>query len=364
VLCSFPIDAASDHRDDAGCGIYTGKSESIQCQLQGITDADGWYNHYVEYGNSHFSQCGFGLTDDYANVTDAFNQTILSMAKISSESINEQNELRIVTWAQGIPDTLPIQAFFYTSSSGLADAQADQTDFYNQTNGMFIPIIQLTLPTSQSSDATFTYNPEVQVKTDSFSVSEIEAIPPIINTSGERTVARLKTKVLSSNGEAISNAKVTWRTTSETGKLALEASYTDASGIAINNFSDTTAENAVVIATGPDGRSYTSRIIPVKQGSEENLYIDSLNTSKTTISVSGQDSATITALVKSKTGGTVAGATVHWATTLGTLSATTSITDDNGAASTRLRSGTPGDAVVTAALDNGSEQSTWIDVVK
>ena len=363
VLCSFPIDAASDHRDDAGCGMYTGKSESVQCQLQGITNADGWYNHYVKYNRSHASECGFGLTEDYANVTDAFNQTILSMAKISSESINAQNELRIATWQQDIPTKLPIQAFFYTNSSGLVDAQADQTDFYNQTNGMFVPVIKLTLPTSQSGQATLYYDRSDQVKTDTLSISDMLAIPPTIETTGDKTVAHLTATVRSSNGEAISGALVTWITTSATGKLAQIYSYTDASGVATNSFTDTEAENAVVFAYGPDGQNHTYRIIPVKQSAEQDLYIDSLKVSKTTISASGQDSATITAVVKSKTGSTVAGTNVHWKTTLGRLSSTTSTTDNEGSASTTFSSTTSGEAIITATLDNGSQQSTWIDVV-
>ncbi|WP_312213374.1 Ig-like domain-containing protein [Pseudescherichia sp.] len=363
VLCSFPIDAATNSRDDAGCGMYNGQSESKQCQLQGITDADGWYNHYVKYNSSHGSQCGFGLTKDYTGVTDAFYQTILSMGKISDESFQTQNELRIATWQQDIPEQLPIQAFFYTNASGLADAQADQRDFYEQTNGMFVPIIQLTLPAAKTADATFTYDPSAQVETDSLSVSDMLAIPPTIETSGDKAVANLTAKVHASNGEDIAGAMVTWVTMSANGKLAHNITYIDTAGVATNSFTDTKAENAMVYAYGPDGKSYQLRIIPVKDSAAQDLYIDSLNVSKTTIRADGQDSATITAFVKSKSGGSVAGATVYWSTTLGNLNSATSITDDQGTASTVLSSTASGEAVVTATLDNGSQQSTWIDVV-
>lgn len=363
VLCSFPIDAGTENRADAGCGMYTGKSESVQCQLQGITDANGWYNHYVQYGRSHASQCGFGLTDKYSNVADAFYQTIKSMATISSESINEQNELRIATWSQNIPTELPIQAFFYLNDSGLSDAQADQTDFYNQTNGMFVPIIKLTLPASQSTDAIFTYDPNVQVKTDSLSISDIGVVPSAIETSGEKSVAHLSVKVLSSNGEAISGAMITWLTTSTSAKLGQEITYTNEYGIATNTFTDNEPDRASVYAYGPDGKDSETRVIPVEESTAQDLYIDALKVSKTTISASGKDSATITAFVKSKTSGSVAGTNVHWTTTLGNLSSATSTTDNDGTASTTLSSTVPGEAIVTATLDNGSQQSTWIDVV-
>ncbi|WP_312413678.1 Ig-like domain-containing protein [Pseudescherichia sp.] len=363
VLCSFPIDAATNSRNDAGCGMYNGQSESKECQLQGITDADGWYDHYVKYNSSHTSQCGFGLTKDYTGVTDAFYQTILSMTKISNESFQTQNEMRIATWQQDIPEQLPIQSFFYTNASGLADAQADQRDFYEQTNGMFVPVIQLTLPASKTDDATFTYDPGAQVETDALSVSNMLAIPPTIETSGDKAVAHLTAKVHASNGEAIAGAMVTWVNMSANGKLAHNITYTDTAGVATNTFTDTKAENAMVYAYGPDGKSHQLRIIPVKDSAAQDLYIDALNVSKTTISADGQDNATITAFVKSKTGGTVAGASVHWTTTLGSLDSAASTTDATGAANATLRSATPGEAVVTATLDNGSEQSTWIDAV-
>lgn len=363
VLCAFPIDAATNSRSDAGCGMYGVQIQSRECQLQGITDADGWYDHYVKYNRSHTSQCGFGLTDSYTNVADAFYQTILSMAKISSESFKTQNELRIATWEQNIPDKLPIQAFFYLNSAGLAAARADQSDFFKQTNGMFVPVIKLVLPATQNADATFTYDPTAQAETDSLSVSNIQAIPPTIETSGDKSLTQLTAKVLSSNGEAISGAQVTWMTTSATGKLAHNITYTDASGTATTTFTDTKAENAFVYAYGPDGKNYAVRIIPVKESVTQDLYIDGLSINKTTIVADGQDTATITAFVKSKTGGPVAGTNVKWATTLGNLSSATSTTDDTGAADATLSSTTPGEAIITATLDNGSEQSTWIDVV-
>lgn len=363
VLCSFPIDAATNNRADAGCGMYQGQSQSKQCQLQGITDANGWYAHYVQYNRSHTSQCGFGLTDDFTNVADAFYQTILSMAKIGSESFKTQNELRIATWPQNIPEELPIQAFFYLNSTGLKAAQADQKDFYNQSNGMFIPVIKLTLPTSENADATFTYDPSVQVESDTLTVTNIQAIPPTIETSGDKSVTRLTAKVHATNGEAIAGAMVTWYTPSATGKLARNITYTNASGVATTTFSDTKAENAFIYAFGPDGKYSALRIVPVKQSAGEDLYIDGLSVDKTTIHATGQDSAIVTAYVKSRSGSAVAGADVNWRTTLGHLSSAWTVTDNNGTASVTLSSSTPGEAIITATLDDGSAQSTWIDVI-
>ncbi len=164
VMCSFPIDASTDNRVDKGCGEYTGHPESTTCQSQNIFTADEWYQHYVQYSRQHASECGFDTSEadeDTYNITDGFYQSILSMAKIATESFGTQNELRLATWAQGMQDTLPIEAFFYISgsSAGLSSAKNDQKDFYNNTTGnMWVPVIKITLPTSSTGNATFTYS--------------------------------------------------------------------------------------------------------------------------------------------------------------------------------------------------------------
>lgn len=162
IMCAFPTDASTDNRSDKGCGEYTGRPESTPCQGQGIVTANEWYQHYVQYGSSHLSECGFTTDDNSSyNTADAFYQTILSMATISTESFTVQNELRLSTWAQGMQNSLPIQAFFYLSgsSAGLSNAQKNQKDFYNSTtNNIWVPVIALKLPSSRTDNATFTFN--------------------------------------------------------------------------------------------------------------------------------------------------------------------------------------------------------------
>lgn len=162
IMCSFPIDAATENRGDKGCGADSRyPNDSGPCQDQGIYTADQWYDHYVKGGRDHGYQCGFTVADDSTyNVADAFYQSILSMATIASESINEQNELRLATWAQGKQDSLPIDAFFYIkgSASGLSSAQKNQQDFYNSTREhIWVPVIQMTLPANANSNAVFVY---------------------------------------------------------------------------------------------------------------------------------------------------------------------------------------------------------------
>ncbi|WP_336221107.1 HvnC protein [Citrobacter amalonaticus] len=163
IMCSFPIDAATENRDNKGCGASNSyPTQSVPCQQQNITTASEWYNHYIEGKMDHRYQCGF-LTNDNSsyNTADAFYQSILSMSTISSESFNEQNELRLATWAQGKQDSLPIEAFFYIAGSnqGLNSARSTQQDFYNSTvNKIWVPVIELILPTTPEQNATFEFN--------------------------------------------------------------------------------------------------------------------------------------------------------------------------------------------------------------
>lgn len=162
IMCSFPIDAASENRGDKGCGSSAAYPQaSGNCQAQGIYTAAQWYEHYQQGNNDHQYQCSFETSDNSVyNTADGFYQTLLSMALIGAPSFNEQNELRLATWAQGMQNTLPMEAFFYISgTSGLSSAQSNQQDFYNNTSGhILIPVIEMKMPASQSEDVQFIYN--------------------------------------------------------------------------------------------------------------------------------------------------------------------------------------------------------------
>ena len=47
VLCFFPVDGATDHRPDEGCGQYPNRPNSRPCQSQGITTAAHYIAHFT-----------------------------------------------------------------------------------------------------------------------------------------------------------------------------------------------------------------------------------------------------------------------------------------------------------------------------
>lgn len=174
ILCAYPIDAATDNRDDGGCGESSYATiNSEECQLQNIFTADDWLAHYKDGGNNHSNQCGFIVSEnskykkDY-DVADAFYQTISAMSLIASESFTVPSEMRLQTWGTDSTtlSNLPLQAFFYLSgSNGLANAQKDQRNYY-QTYGRVVPIVKMALPQSSSEEAVFTYSASEQVVTE------------------------------------------------------------------------------------------------------------------------------------------------------------------------------------------------------
>lgn len=167
VLCSFPLDANTEDRPTKqGCDYNTNipdPSTSRECQSQGITTASQWYAHFISVPAQirYFHQCGFDVRAGLgAGAVSAFNATLQAMTLLGSMSFADQNELRLATWSEGTGSTLPLEAFFYFGS-GLATAQHDQQDFYNET-GIIVPIILLTLPSTPTDNATFVYRTEDQ----------------------------------------------------------------------------------------------------------------------------------------------------------------------------------------------------------
>jgi hypothetical protein len=160
VLCLFPIDAGTSARTNKGCGDYPGYAGSGPCHLQGITTATEWWTHYNSHASSrHSYQCGFDVTDARNSAAGpAFAAGLAAMGLMGPESFREQNELILAVWGNGLGKTLPLEAFFYVAGlPGLTVAQRNQLDL-NSTDGVWIPVIKLTLPASEGGKATFTYS--------------------------------------------------------------------------------------------------------------------------------------------------------------------------------------------------------------
>lgn len=168
VLCAFPMDAATDHRADKGCGAYSSYPKSGMCQKQGIWDSREWIKmSYNPATNKHLGPCGFGMQDPGTKHLSAhfFWASLWARGWMNySDTMRiSQNELRLSTWSRGIGNTLPIHSFFYLKgSNGLTAARRDQQRYYDAYR-QIIPIVQIALPTELSKHASFAYLPTDQV---------------------------------------------------------------------------------------------------------------------------------------------------------------------------------------------------------
>jgi len=188
-LCVFPIDAGTTGRlPPGGCGQQTAfvvpaPAKSAPCQRQGITTGIAWVAHFNALGGSgdvkREGTCGFSL--DGSDASSAFMASIDAMPSIASWLDTLTNEVRIKVWNSGMGKQLPIEAFFYTRSSGLALARRDQKD-YSDVTTIKRPIIRLTLPT-RNAEARFEF-----VTSDQAIIGDgppiFDARPPVLEATG------------------------------------------------------------------------------------------------------------------------------------------------------------------------------------
>jgi hypothetical protein len=163
VLCSYPLDGATQLRLAPGCGAHPYSTDrSRRCQTIGVTTAEQWL---ANRSTNAWNLCSFDVRDSMNNLgADSFYQTIRAHQLGNFfAGAHDYIELILATWPQNIPNELPIEAFFYLDG-GLAGAQHDQQDFYNKTGGRVIPIIKIILPTTASTNAQFIYSAADQVK--------------------------------------------------------------------------------------------------------------------------------------------------------------------------------------------------------
>lgn len=169
TLCSFPVDGWTDDRKGIGaCDAHKDYlTSSGLCQGQGIYTAEAWLKHYESVSEDNSSrlkhQCGFDVSIGQQKTASVFNESLKAQNLVYKGGVSpKQNEIKLASWATDNsgnslnPESLPIQAFFYTETSGLADAQYYQQDYYNVTKKL-VPVVKINFPSNDTQDVTFSY---------------------------------------------------------------------------------------------------------------------------------------------------------------------------------------------------------------
>ena len=160
MLCAWPTDGDTWERDNRGCGDnrQTASTEAA-CHEQGVFTAEQWMARFRQSAD-YKGQCAFDIRR--ARVperAEAFYQSVRAKQLFASELPFPWNEVVIGAWDEDHSSKLPIQSFFHVEGAdgALQQAQADQKDWHS-TNGTFIPVVRIRLPSDLDERATFSYH--------------------------------------------------------------------------------------------------------------------------------------------------------------------------------------------------------------
>lgn len=160
-LCVYAYDAwtALPERPDHGCGIQP-QAELSSCASKNATTVEGWQTYSRALTSPPGTtptrfQCSLSTQD-----AEQFAVSYKVRANRPPKFPDVYNEILIKTWAQGTPQTLPLEAFYYTNSAGLRDAKVYQQK-YKERTGNWLPMVKLDL-TRLSTSTPVSYNPADQ----------------------------------------------------------------------------------------------------------------------------------------------------------------------------------------------------------
>lgn len=169
--------------------------------------------------------------------------------------------------------------------------------------------------------------------------------------------------ITDANDNLLSGSDVSWSATvqdasSAKGKLSVDSSKTDASGVAKVQLTATDVAKFTVTASDNGSSQSLKDLSYTADSSTAQVY--SLTADKTTDIVADKDTVTLTALVVDAQQHPVAGATVNWSSSEpdSNLSANSSVTGNDGTATVTFTSLKAGNIDVTAASGSSSKVQT------
>lgn len=180
-------------------------------------------------------------------------------------------------------------------------------------------------------------------------VSSVSSAVPGIISDGISSTTLTATAHDSKGLPVKAGVKISWKT--DLGSLSSPTSLTDEDGKATVSLTSNVAGTATVTASGVKGASSTT----VAVTAPTQAIVSVVSATPNELLADGLSNAQIQATVVDAKGVNVgAGVTVSWATTMGSLSLASSLTNASGVATTQLSSIDGGEATITAIATNGS----------
>lgn len=252
-----------------------------------------------------------------------------------------------------VPANTPVT---WTSSLGTLSASSTVTDVNGQTSVNLISTVSGSA-TVQANASQGNMNVVVNFTPDALTfhvVNIASSIPSLLADGVSSTV--ISVDIQDANGnKAPVNTIVNWGT--NLGTLSNLTSVTDAAGHATISLISNTAGVATISATSVAG----GQTIPVTFTPSSTAQVFSVDTSVASVVANNTDLAVVSAVVHDVNNQPVVGATVNWTTNLGTLSASSSVTNSSGIATVNLKGTVVGTATVNAVSDVVTSKNVTVD---
>jgi len=162
VLCAYPFEfPIPATRPKMGCGWASAAVQRApdisSCTALGVTDAQGWLEHFARQSNEAVAQCSLSSQNPAQ-----FKASLLAHQGLDATWSARPMRVQVHNWDELAPAKLALQALFYdvTQTGSLLGAQKDQRDYFKAT-GEWLPILRMDL--GQPADRVFGFNLQDQL---------------------------------------------------------------------------------------------------------------------------------------------------------------------------------------------------------
>lgn len=309
----------------------------------------------AQAGSSNINAPVVHFTADNASATIGSGDLTVDKTSVVADDVDVATFSAVVKDASG--NVVPNIAVNWTTNKGTLTAASSITDI----NGLAIITLkdalvgqaQVVAQTGASAGVNapvvdFTANPATAtINNGDIAVDKAELVADDID------MATYRATVKDAHGNVVSGVTVNWNTNK--GSLSGSTSTTDANGVATITLKDTLVGQAQVTAkAGTSGNINAPVVNFVANASSATIGSGDLTVDKTTVLADNADVATYSAVVKDGHGNVVPNINVNWTTDKGTLSGSSSTTDNNGVATITLRDILVGPAQVGAQTGTSS----------
>lgn len=178
--CGYPMRSESMDRKDDRCGIRPGKgaNETQPCQKQKVLSGSEWVDKFKAGGfgelGKDFRPCAFSFDDSASNHgidgAKAYEAVLDAIKQLGNTAFEHRNEVMAEAWPKDGKTVPPVEAFFFRDEKGPDDSAAvqamrraqDYQKAFSKQYKIWVPVVAIALPGSQSEDAKFHYDDKYQ----------------------------------------------------------------------------------------------------------------------------------------------------------------------------------------------------------